>query len=46
VKFPSETQLEDMHFNTNGMANAMKQSERICYSDYVLNQSEMQETKV
>tara|TARA_A200000113_G_C8836045_1_gene345273 strand:+ start:173 stop:862 length:690 start_codon:yes stop_codon:yes gene_type:complete len=46
VKFPSETQLEDMRFNTNGMANAMKQSERICYSDYVLNQSEMQETKV
>jgi len=35
-----------MHFNTDGMANAMKQSERICYSDYVLNQSEMQETRV
>ena len=44
VKFPTETLLEDMHFNTNGMANAMKQSERICYSDYVLNQSEMQKT--
>ena len=44
VKFPTKTLLEDMHFNTNGMANAMKQSERICYSDYVLNQSEMQKT--
>ena len=46
VKFPTEALLEDMHFNTDGMANAMKQSERICYSDYVLNQSEMQETRV
>ena len=46
VKFASNVDLEDMLFNTKGMSNAMKQSERICFSDYVLSESEMQDTKV
>ena len=46
VKFATNVDLEDMLFNTKGMSNAMKQSERICFSDYVLSESEMQDTKV
>ena len=46
MKFPTETLLEDMHFNTNGMANAMKQSERICFSDYEFKESEIDDARI
>ena len=36
--------MEDMTFNTKGMSNAMKQSERICLSTYELDPEDMQET--
>tara|TARA_B100000963_G_scaffold160487_1_gene139607 strand:+ start:96 stop:779 length:684 start_codon:yes stop_codon:yes gene_type:complete len=44
VKFASNVNLEDILFNTKGMSNAMNQSERICFSNYMLG--EMQDTKV
>ena len=46
VKFATNVELEDMLFNTKGMSNAMKQSERICFSNYVLDESAMQDNKV
>ena len=33
-----------MIFNTKGMSNAMKQSERICFSEYELEISEDETT--
>ena len=36
VKFAQNVELDDMLFNTKGMSHAMKQSERICFSDYAL----------
>ena len=36
VKFAQNVELDDMLFNTKGMSHAMKQSERICFSDYEL----------
>ena len=44
VKFAQNVELDDMLFNTKGMSHAMKQSERICFSDYELEESETQET--
>ena len=44
IKFAQNVALDDMLFNTKGMRNAMKQSERICFSDYELDEPETQET--
>jgi len=44
VKFPSSTHLDDIFFDTRGISNAMKQSERVCISAYELEQSEIQES--
>ena len=46
IKFAQNVALDDMIFNTKGMRNAMKQSERICFSDYELEDSEMKETSL
>ena len=46
IKFAQNVALDDMLFNTKGMRNAMKQSERICFSDYKLEDSEMKETNL
>ena len=46
VKFAQNVELDDMLFNTKGMSHAMKQSERICFSDYELEDSEMKETSL
>ena len=35
-----------MLFNTRGMSNAMKQSERICFSDYNLEEPKIEDVKV
>tara|TARA_B000000565_G_scaffold250803_1_gene223734 strand:+ start:261 stop:935 length:675 start_codon:yes stop_codon:yes gene_type:complete len=44
IKFKQTDKLEDMIFNTRGMSNAMKQSERICFSEYELEISEDETT--
>ena len=46
IKFAQNVALDDMLFNTKGMRNAMKQSERICFSDYELEESEIKETSL
>ena len=46
IKFAQNVALDDMLFNTKGMRNAMKQSERICFSDYELEDSKIKETSL
>ena len=46
IKFAQNVALDDILFNTKGMSNAMKQSERICFSDYQLKESEIEDVKV
>ena len=46
VKFPQNVELDDMLFNTKGMSNAMKQSERICFSDYELKESVIEDARI
>ena len=44
AEFKNETPLEDMSFSTQGILNAVKESERICMSGYELQESDIQET--
>ena len=46
IKFAQNVALDDMLFNTKGMRNAMKQSERICFSNYELESSDIEDVKV
>ena len=46
IKFAQNVELDDMLFNTKGMRNAMKQSERICFSDYDLKESEIEDVRI
>ena len=46
IKFAQNVELDDMLFNTKGMSNAMKQSERICYSNYQLQESEIEDVRI
>ena len=46
IKFAQNVALDDMLFNTKGMRNAMKQSERICFSDYQLKEPEIEDVKI
>ena len=46
IKFAQDVALDDMLFNTKGMSNAMKQSERICFSDYDLKESEIEDVRI
>ena len=46
IKFVQNVDMDEMLFNTKGMSNAMKQSERICFSDYPLNESEIEDVRV
>ena len=45
IKFENNVLLDDMLFNTKGMTNAMKQSEKICLSIFELEESEMKDTR-
>jgi len=45
IKFENNVLLDDMLFNTKGMTNAMKQSEKICLSIYELEESEMKDAR-
>ena len=44
IKFAQNVELDDMLFNTKGMSNAMRQSEKICLSGYDLEEPTIQET--
>ena len=46
IKFAQNVELDDMLFNTKGMSNAMRQSEKICLSGYDLKIPEIQETSL
>ena len=46
IKFAQNVELDDMLFNTKGMSNAMRQSEKICLSGYDLKVPELQETSL
>ena len=46
IKFAQNVALDDMLFNTKGMRNAMKQSERICFSEYPLNESDVEDVRI
>jgi len=46
IKFAQNVKMDEMLFNTKGMSNAMKQSERICFSDYPLNKSEVEDVRI
>ena len=46
IKFAQNVELDDMLFNTKGMQNAMKQSERICFSNYELKESEIEDVRI
>ena len=44
VRFSSNIASKEMLFDTEGMSKAMKQSEMICFSEYILGQSEDKKT--
>ena len=46
IKFAQNVELDDMLFNTKGMSNAMQQSERICFSDYDLKESAVEDVRI
>ena len=45
IKFEHNVPLDDILFNTKGMTNAMKQSEKICLSIFELEEGEMKDTR-
>ena len=46
IKFAQNVDMDEMVFNTRGMSSAMKQSERICFSDYELKESEIEDARI
>ena len=46
IKFPTNVAIDDILFITEGMTNAMKQTERICFSDYQLTEPNIEDVKV
>ena len=46
IKFASNVAIDDILFITEGMTNAMKQTERICFSDYQLTEPNIEDVKV
>jgi len=46
IKFAQNVDMDEMVFNTRGMSSAMKQSERICFSDYDLEESEIEDARI
>ena len=44
IKFNYASPMEDMSFTIKGMSNAMKQSEKMCMSNFDLQEPEIQET--
>ena len=46
IKFAQNVKMDEMLFNTKGMSNAMKQSEKICLSGYDLEEPTIEETRI
>jgi hypothetical protein len=46
IKFAKNIELDDLLFNTKGMLNTMKQSEKICLSDYDLEESGVEDVRI
>ena len=46
IKFAQNVEMDEMLFNTKGMSSAMKQSERICFSEHPLNESEIEDVRI
>ena len=46
IKFNHASPMEDMSFTIKGMSNAMKQSEKMCMSNFDLQEPEIQETSL
>ena len=46
IKFAQNVEMDEMLFNTKGMSYAMKQSERICFSEYPLSESEIEDVRI
>ena len=46
IKFAQNVEMDEMLFNTKGMSNAMKQSEKICLSGYDLEEPTIEETRI
>ena len=46
VSFGNNVQLDNLLFNTKGMSNAMKQSEKICFSEYDLIRPEIEDARI
>ncbi len=46
IKFAQNVEMDEMLFNTKGMSNAMKQSERICFSEYPLIESDIEDVRI
>lgn len=46
IKFAQNVALDDILFNTKGMSNAMKQSERVCFSEYNLKEPEIEDVRI
>ena len=46
IKFAQNVEMDEMLFNIKGMSNAMKQSERICFSEYPLIESDIEDVRI
>ena len=46
IKFSHNVELDDLLFNIKGMSNAMKQSEKICFSEYNLTKPKVEDVRI
>ena len=44
--FGHNVELDDLLFYTKGMRHAMKQSEKICFSEYLLEEPKIEQTRI
>ena len=46
ISFGHNVELDDLLFYTKGMRNAMKQSEKICFSEYLLEEPKIEDVRI
>jgi hypothetical protein len=46
ISFGHNVELDDLLFYTKGMRNAMKQSEKICFSQYLLEKPKIEDVRI
>jgi len=46
IKFSHNVELDDLLFNIKGMSNAMKQSEKICFSEHNLSKPKVEDVRI